>query len=286
MTRHNRNLLQVRCLVISLFACMLLTGLWTAPAHAYTSVQLVKDINSGQLTASFSTPQYLVEMGGVVYFSATHPAYGTELWKSDGTAAGTVMVKDIYPGSRSSSPAYLTNVNGTLFFVAYDPDHGAGLWKSDGTAAGTVMVKDITLGATATNIFTFTEAGGKVFFLDGVANSNYYGLWLTDGSASGTMFVQNFDTRGLGSYYQPEGFISLGNKILFNAVDKDHGSELWALSLDPAPFTTITAPTNTVLLDATRRGSPVSARKRIPQSRARQTSQSQQGGLLLGGEAL
>uniref|UniRef100_UPI00056C1DDD hypothetical protein n=1 Tax=Microcystis aeruginosa TaxID=1126 RepID=UPI00056C1DDD len=68
-----------------------------------------------------------------------------ELWKSDGTAAGTVLVKDINPGSSSSYPGSLTAVGNTLFFTAYDGLGGSGteLWKSDGTAAGTVLVKDI-----------------------------------------------------------------------------------------------------------------------------------------------
>ena len=69
-----------------------------------------------------------------------------ELWKSDGTAAGTVMVKDINldPYSWGGSPRNLTDVNGTLFFAADDDVHGFELWKSDGTADGTVMVREIS----------------------------------------------------------------------------------------------------------------------------------------------
>ena len=51
-----------------------------------------------------------------------------ELWKSTGTAAGTVLVQDINPGSVSSGPRYLTNVNGTLFFSANDGVHGGEPW--------------------------------------------------------------------------------------------------------------------------------------------------------------
>src|SRR5262249_54185657 len=79
-----------------------------------------------------------------------------ELWKSDGTAAGTVMVKDIIPGGAGSNPggAYgyiFTNVNGTLYFSADDGAHGQELWKSDGTAAGTVLVADINPGSGFSN---------------------------------------------------------------------------------------------------------------------------------------
>jgi len=190
-------------------------------------------------------------LNSTLYFAVNDPATGIELWRSDGSATGTTLVSDVNPGSSDSAPDDIIAANGAILFTPVTPENGRELWKSDGTAAGTVMLKDITLGAAGTNFFTFTEAGGKVFFLDGVPNSNYYGLWLTDGSASGTMFVQNFDTRGVSTYFQPQGFISLGNKIIFNAVDKDHGSELWALSLAPAPFTTITAPTNSSQLPGT-----------------------------------
>ena len=74
-----------------------------------------------------------------------------ELWKSDGTTAGTVLVKDINPGltagypnvPASSEPYGLTALDGQLLFTANDGIHGDELWKSDGTAAGTVLVKDI-----------------------------------------------------------------------------------------------------------------------------------------------
>lgn len=190
-------------------------------------------------------------LNSTLYFAINDPATGIELWRSDGSATGTTLVSDVNPGSSSSAPDYIIADNGAILFTPVTPESGRELWKSDGTAAGTVMLKDITPGVAGTNFFTFTEAGGKVFFLNGVPNSNDYGLWLTDGSASGTMFVQNFDTRNANSFYQPQGFISLGNKILFNASDKDHGSELWALSLAPAPFTTITTPTNSAQLPGT-----------------------------------
>ena len=65
--------------------------------------ELVKDINA---TAASSAPGQLTEVGGIVFFTASTSTTGNELWKSDGTEAGTVRVKDIYPGSLSSYPSY------------------------------------------------------------------------------------------------------------------------------------------------------------------------------------
>jgi ELWxxDGT repeat protein len=70
--------------------------------------------------------------------------YDLELWKSDGTAEGTVMVKSKFAEPRPAHLDELTAVGPTLFFLVNDFIHGKVLWKSDGTAAGTVMVKDFT----------------------------------------------------------------------------------------------------------------------------------------------
>ena len=85
-------------------------------------------------------------MDGTLFFRANDGEHGDELWKSDGTAAGTVLVKDINPGG-SGTIDNLTAVDGTLFFTADDGEHGNELWKSDGTEAGTVLVKDINPGS-------------------------------------------------------------------------------------------------------------------------------------------
>mgnify|MGYP006142295591 CR=1 FL=1 len=85
-----------------------------------------------------------LDAGGNLFFAGTDLQHGTELWKSDGTYAGTVRVKQIRKGINSSTPKSFISVNGTVFFVA---DNGTGyeLWKFDGVTAS--LVHDIRPGA-------------------------------------------------------------------------------------------------------------------------------------------
>jgi ELWxxDGT repeat protein len=98
-----------------------------------------------------SHPYSIVRVGNIVYFLATTPDTGTELWRSNGSPTGTVLVKDLVPGPGSSGIYNLTNVNGTLYFTNSDATAGNELWKSDGTAAGTARVKDIEPGTSSSS---------------------------------------------------------------------------------------------------------------------------------------
>ena len=82
-----------------------------------------------------------------MYFIANDGIHGKELWKTDGTLSGTVMVKDINTGSGDGAIYCLESVNNVLYFRGDDGTNGNELWKSDGTTSGTIMVKDINSGS-------------------------------------------------------------------------------------------------------------------------------------------
>src|SRR3954447_14515934 len=86
------------------------------------TASLVKIINlTGDAFTLGANADVATNVNGTLYFTANDGSHGRELWKSDGTSAGTVLVKDINPGSGSSGTSReLTNVNGTLFFTASD----------------------------------------------------------------------------------------------------------------------------------------------------------------------
>jgi ELWxxDGT repeat protein len=136
---------------------------------------LLKDIHPGagsSLSALYPAVGAPI-IHGVAFFAANNGVNGFELWKSNGTAAGTVLVKDIRPGAIGSNPLNLTNVNGTLFFSANNGVNGVELWMSNGTAPGTVLVKDIDPGIASSNPTFLTNVNGTLFFS---ANDGVHGI--------------------------------------------------------------------------------------------------------------
>ena len=95
---------------------------------------------------SWLYPSNLTNVNGTLFFSADDGTNGSELWKSDGTAAGTVLVKDIRPGSQRLYPEQPDERERHAVLRGRRRHDGPELWKSDGTAAGTVLVKDINPG--------------------------------------------------------------------------------------------------------------------------------------------
>ncbi|MBC7919817.1 MAG: hypothetical protein H7Z75_01880, partial [Ferruginibacter sp.] len=138
-------------------------------------------------------PSQWMAVGGVLYFVADIGINDRQLWQSDGTEAGTVLIKDLYapPGISSDKTARhnLTNVGGVLFFTDINPvSNGRELWKSDGTPAGTVLVKTVSGGGGSpytSSIGGLTDAGGTLYFVAGE------GLYKSDGTPAGTSLVKS-----------------------------------------------------------------------------------------------
>jgi ELWxxDGT repeat protein len=195
--------------------------------------RLVKDITPGR---GDTLPYNLTAVGKTLlffrYVPGTLDAPGsTELWRSDGTAAGTVRVRDMGPDSALISSQVL--VGGTLFFVFTDPVHGTELWKTDGTEAGTALVRDLRPGPDSSNPFYLRAVGRYVFFLaqtsDGMSE-----LWRTDGSGSGTVLVEAFPP-GPGTY-NPRLLGVVGGRCLYLTLTNlsDHRLYLYRLKVDEA----------------------------------------------------
>ncbi|RYZ47051.1 MAG: HYR domain-containing protein, partial [Myxococcaceae bacterium] len=162
-------------------------------------------------------------VGNTLYFAADDGASGMELWKSDGTAGGTTLVKDIRPGAGSSSPAELTALGGVLYLVANDGNQGAGLWRSNGTAAGTTRVVPSAVGPHYSP--ELLKAVGDTLFFSMSDPVHGQELWKSDGTSEGTTLVRDL-LAGEGNG-QPAQLTALGSWLYFVANDGTHGRELW-----------------------------------------------------------
>ena len=112
--------------------------------YGVDKVSLVKDINTN---TNDSSPFGFTELNGDLFFSASNGIGNRKLWKTDGTAIGTVLVKDIQPGKDHLYAGEFAQLNEKLYFPGKNQVHGSELWATDGTEAGTVLIKDIWPGS-------------------------------------------------------------------------------------------------------------------------------------------
>jgi ELWxxDGT repeat protein len=200
----------------------------TAGTLMVRDINRVTDGDEAVTVTAPAAPSSLTVMQNTLYFAADDGRHGKELWKSSGTAAGTIMIKDIRtsptaPAEADSLPAYMTVAGDWLFFTANDGQHGKELWRSDGTAAGTRLVYDIHLGYPGSSPSNLTAIGDTLYF---TANDGIHGseVWKSDGTASGTDMLTDINLKG-SSY--PSAFTEFGDRLFFVADDGIHGRELW-----------------------------------------------------------
>jgi ELWxxDGT repeat protein len=202
--------------------------------------KLVKDINPADPDPTTTTCKRnkncaggswiddLTLVGKTLYFSANDGQNGVELWKTDGTEAGTVLVEDINPSSesRASDIGNLVAVGKTLYFSANDGQNGLELWKSDGKGAGATLVEDINPGAADSDPDQLTAYRGALLFRadDGVHGSE---PWGSDGTEAGTTMLRDLEPGAVGS--DPGSFTTSGKFLYFSASNPSAGEELWAV---------------------------------------------------------
>ncbi|HVE85081.1 MAG TPA: ELWxxDGT repeat protein [Myxococcales bacterium] len=178
--------------------------------------------DAGQNGTFTPHPQPLAN--GSLLFDRDDGVHGMELWATDGTAAGTSLVKDIYPGPAASTPQVVGVLGGVGYLVA-GTDAGASLWRSDGTPAGTSLVRRLD-GA-------FLRAG-LALTPENLLLVGTQGVWVSDGTTAGTRVLP-----GVPVAY---GMARAGPRVFFSGGGAD-GVEPWALYVED--LTDVTAPSLT-----------------------------------------
>ncbi|MED5306458.1 MAG: hypothetical protein VX942_03450 [Candidatus Thermoplasmatota archaeon] len=209
----------------------------------------------GQNIAWYTGPQELTAVGNKVFFSSMAAYWnsyedwemsGEELWVSDGTELGTMIVENIHPDTESgqsqgvnvccgdwtgSSPRDLTLAGDILYFTADNGQDGRELWKVDTGVSffnyDAVKVRDINPGPSGSNAASLTSAGDRLYFSanDGVNGDE---LWTTTGTTATTVMVDDLNTSG-SSF--PDKLVWAEGSLWFAAnVDSDSGMELLKLT--------------------------------------------------------
>jgi ELWxxDGT repeat protein len=183
-------------------------GLWTSDGSV---------AGTHRLTPIPGTPAgyTLTGSGPLFYFTDTDV---TQLWRSDGTEAGTFVIQT------AELVTSLTDVDGRLFFVADDGVHGSELWTTNGIAEGPLLVADLNPGATGSAPAAPASVDGRLLFAadDGVHGKE---LWRSDGTARGPRWSDLAPGRT-----RPRPPASRSPAIaFFTADDGVSGTELWAV---------------------------------------------------------
>ena len=148
----------------------------------------VKPVMIGKDTAASSNASGILYKG-LFYFARDDGTNGVQLWATDGSSAGTHMVKLINP-TGSAYPSNFAIANNKLFFFADDGVHGSELWVTDGTELGTKFLHEFFAGSIGGSMERATELNGWLYFLASDDSSHArYRLYRSNGTSDGTNWV-------------------------------------------------------------------------------------------------
>lgn len=181
-------------------------------------VKVISDLPYGPVNNNYPS---FAALGSTLYFTGLDAAHGKELWKTDGTEDGTVLVADINAGTGSSLPASLTVFNNTLYFSA-EGSLGKELYRYTPGAAAPVLVSDIAAGTASSSPGFLTVSNNTLVFAANKDGSGHE-LWITDGTSENTRQLADINPSGAAN---PSLLTALGNDVIFSANDGTNGAEL------------------------------------------------------------
>jgi ELWxxDGT repeat protein len=201
-----------------------------AAASAQGPAILVRDINmTAPATQPNSNPRFFYTNGGLMLFAGTDADNGQELWRSDGTPAGTFMIKDLNPGPGDGAPFGFTELTpGVYLFQGSDATigtNGGELWRTDGTAAGTQLVADIRPGPDPSMQFPVMVVVNGIAYFSATDGVNGFELWRSDGTTAGTFMVRDVNAGSLN--HSPNNLTVLGTTIYYRGSEASVGAELF-----------------------------------------------------------
>ncbi|HLP18624.1 MAG TPA: T9SS type A sorting domain-containing protein [Bacteroidota bacterium] len=176
-----------------------------------------------------------------------------KVWRSDGTEAGTFILKNIsIYGATTGAPSHACAVlNDKLYFAGDSTQSNPvkdQLWVTDGTVGGTKLVKTINPSGPA-GIGGMFVSDGKLYFYayDGSGNGYWCQPWVSDGTPAGTFKLKAVKSTIYGDAL-PMGYTPYNGKVYFRMTDDTSATQLWVTDGTSAGTTKVTKifPKNTM----------------------------------------
>ena len=186
---------------------------------------LLKDINPGTNDGTpWPNPPFFNEVNGQLYFIGNDGVSGDELWRTNGSNIGTILVKDINSGIGSADITSPTIVGNHLYFKVFIGGRTS-LWKSNGTSSGTIKITDLS----RNDYMIALDSTTLIFNQDNTTPIDYgRELWITHGTPSSTGILKDIYPGNLhGLPVNHFKGIVIDSILYFNAQDSAHGLELW-----------------------------------------------------------
>lgn len=160
---------------------------------------------------------------GLEVFLGEDDGHGREPWVTDGTEAGTRLIRDVVPGEVGSGdvPVVATipaaALPGHVLFTARSPDQGFELWRTDGTSQGTSLVRDIVPGIRSSRPTNLETLDDLVIFIAGDEEHGVE-LWRSDGTRAGTHVVRELAQGSGGAHFLEAAFFVDEKRAFFPAA--------------------------------------------------------------------
>jgi uncharacterized repeat protein (TIGR01451 family) len=164
--------------------------------------------------------------GGIAFFDGNDGGVlsGRELWISNGTQAGTALIKDIRPGSFSSDPQDFAAVGNLMYFTANDGTNGRELWVSNGNGAGTLPLEIVPGSGSPSFQYDIVDLnGGQAFFVADNGSGTGSAPWVSNGTPAGTILLGDF-VPGSSGLVSGQPMTTSGFAFFHGSAS---GSELW-----------------------------------------------------------
>ena len=211
---HSQGHGLIRSIHVLALALVVSTNVLAAP-------RLKPIANTAIVAAQSSNPTGFIRVGSQVFFSADDGIHGSELWATDGTSAGTRLVRDLNPGAAGSSPSLIGSIGGLAIMTTWETS-GQSVWRSDGTEAGTYKLRSFIPQLSSYAFFvTPIVADSKLFVMVQDGYGSPMEVFVSDGTIEGT--------RDIGSF--PVGLnptpLGVNGVLYFLGQETSVGPQLW-----------------------------------------------------------